>query len=92
MKTKASKNVEDNAGLTGDTPPEQKDNPQPAACDALAVSVAEFCRLTSLSRSTAFKLMRSGEIVSAKLGRRRVVTVASIKELIVRNLGSGPKL
>ncbi len=68
----------------------EEKHPTETKCDALAVSVTEFCRLTSIGRSTAFQLIRTGAVVSAKLGRRRVVTVASIKALIGRNSTRGP--
>ena len=56
----------------------------------LAVPIPEFCALIGCRRTKAFDLIRRCEVVSVKLGRRTVVTVASIEALIERNVRSVP--
>jgi predicted DNA-binding transcriptional regulator AlpA len=56
----------------------------------LAVSIPEFCALVGCKRSLAFDLIRRREVVAVKLGRRTVVTVASIEQMLVRR-SKGPK-
>lgn len=51
----------------------------------LAVSIPEFCALVGCKRSKAYAMIRDGEVVSVKLGRRTVVTVSSIEAMLERN-------
>lgn len=52
----------------------------------ITVSIKKFCKLTGCARSTAFGLIRKGEIQAVRLGRRKtLVTYASIERLIERN-------
>jgi excisionase family DNA binding protein len=44
----------------------------------LAYSVDEACSATSLGRTAVFDLLRRGEIASVKVGRRRLIPVASL--------------
>ena len=49
----------------------------------LAVSVREFCRLSSLGRSTAFKLINEGRLEVIRIGGRTLVLTRSIDELLI---------
>lgn len=44
----------------------------------LAYSVDEACSATSLGRTAVFDLLRRGELTSVKVGRRRLIPVASL--------------
>ena len=45
------------------------------------VSVCEACRLSGLGRTKLYELMASGRVLSTTVGRRRLVSVASIEAL-----------
>ncbi|MBP7136170.1 MAG: helix-turn-helix domain-containing protein [Sphingomonadaceae bacterium] len=52
----------------------------------ITVSIKKFCKLTGVGRSTAFSLIREGEIDAVRIGRRKtLVTYASVEKLIERN-------
>lgn len=48
----------------------------------LAVSITEFCRLTSLGRTTAFQLARDQRIEVRHVGSRTLVLMRSIEKLL----------
>jgi len=48
----------------------------------LLISVDEAARMTSLSKGTAAKLYLSGEWVSIKIGRRRLIVVRDLERWI----------
>jgi excisionase family DNA binding protein len=50
----------------------------------MAVNIPEACRLTGLGRSKLYELMTTGELQSIKVGKRRIVPVASLKEWLAR--------
>lgn len=45
---------------------------------------AEWCALRGFSRTTGWRLVRDGEIVSYKLGKNRYVTEAADRAFIAR--------
>lgn len=53
----------------------QKDN----RLEPLSVDIPEACRLTGLGRSKLYQLLGNGEIASVKVGKRRLITVASLR-------------
>ena len=60
--------------------------PEPAK--PLAVSIPEFCRLTSLGPTTAWKHVRLGKLAVIRVGRRTLVSMASI-EAFLSDAGDG---
>ena len=50
--------------------------------EPIAISVAATCQATSLGRSTVLELLYAGTIRSRRVGARRVVSVASLREFI----------
>lgn len=48
----------------------------------LAVSVADACRLIGIKRTLTFALLRDGVLIRVKVGRRTLVTMASIDRLL----------
>ena len=48
----------------------------------IAISVHEFCRLTSLSRTTAYKLMANDEIQSIRRLGRRLILLSSVQSFL----------
>ena len=53
-----------------------------AKCDPIAVSMAEFCRLTSLGRTTAYALARTNRIETRRVNGRTLVLTRSISALL----------
>jgi phage antirepressor YoqD-like protein len=51
----------------------------------ITVSVADFCRMVGIGRSKAFELIREHQVVPVRIGRKTLVTVASIEHLIERH-------
>lgn len=53
--------------------------------ERVALSVAEAAEATGLSRRTVERLIRSGELSSIRIGRRRLVTLDALTDLLSRN-------
>ena len=49
--------------------------------DILAISVNDTAKALGIGRSTVYALMKTGQLVSIKLGRRTLLTTASVKRL-----------
>jgi excisionase family DNA binding protein len=49
--------------------------------ERLTCSVAEACKAVGLSRSKIYELISGGEVQSITIGRRRLVSVPSLKRL-----------
>ena len=54
----------------------------------LTISIAETGKILSLGRSTIYELIDKGELVAVKFGRRKLVTVDSIKTAIKARTGN----
>jgi excisionase family DNA binding protein len=52
--------------------------------EPLAVDIPEACRLTGLGRSKLYELLSAGDIPSVKIGKRRVVPVASLRQWLAK--------
>lgn len=55
----------------------------------LTISVSEFCRRTGLGRTKCFELLHLGHLERVKVGRRTLITTASIHALISSSLVRG---
>lgn len=60
--------------------PPPKHNPVPRT----ALSVDEFAESTGLSRTTAYQLMRDGQLGFVKVGTRRLIPVAEMESFLAR--------
>ena len=49
--------------------------------EMLLVSIADAAKALSIGRTSVYELIRSGELETRKMGRRRLITAASIKRL-----------
>ena len=49
--------------------------------DILAISVNDTAKALGIGRSTVYALMKTGQLESIKLGRRTLLTTASVKRL-----------
>ena len=54
--------------------------------DKIILSVAEFERRTGLSHSTVAEMIRTGEIGSFKVGRRRLIPMSAVEDWIASKL------
>lgn len=50
--------------------------------ERLAVSVTEACEMIGIGRTKIYELIRDGRLKSVKVGRRTLLSVASIEALI----------
>jgi excisionase family DNA binding protein len=50
--------------------------------EPLTASIAHTGRLTGLSRTTIYKLIQTGRLPTVKIGRRRLVPLTAIKNLL----------
>lgn len=55
---------------------------QTSNLEPLAVSIADSCHISSLGRTSIYDLLNSGKLESVKIGRRRLVKLASLQALI----------
>jgi excisionase family DNA binding protein len=55
-----------------------------AQLEPISVDIPEACRLTGVGRSKLYQLMDAGEIRSVKVGKRRLVPVASLREWLAK--------
>jgi excisionase family DNA binding protein len=54
--------------------------------DPLAYSIADFCRLIGLGRSTVYAMIDSGEIQVAQIGNRKLIPRAEATALLERSI------
>jgi excisionase family DNA binding protein len=50
--------------------------------EVLLVSITEAAKTLNLGRTSVYKLMDKGKLSSRKMGRRRLITTASIRRLV----------
>ena len=60
--------------------------PNPSQPSPIAVRIPEAVKLSGLSRSVLYELIRAGEIEVAKIGRSTLVLVESLHALIAKNV------
>jgi excisionase family DNA binding protein len=53
-----------------------------------AVTVEEAVKLSGIGRTTLYALIGSGQITSAKIGKRRLIPRAELKRVLAENLVS----
>ena len=54
--------------------------------ERLAVSVNEAAELIGLGRDVTYRLVMSGEVPSFKVGTRRLVPIAGLREYVARRM------
>ena len=59
--------------------------------DRLAVTIAEASRMTSLSRGTIRNYAREGRIKVFKVGRRTIVPISTLQNLVRSGIDTGDK-
>lgn len=50
--------------------------------EKLLVSITDAAKALSLGRTSIYELMRSGELETRKMGRRRLITAESLRRLV----------
>ena len=58
----------------------------------ITTPVDAFCVLSGLGRTTVYELMKSGDLESVKIGKRRLVVIDSYRRLIERQRADGMRL
>jgi excisionase family DNA binding protein len=53
--------------------------------ERLAYTVADFCRMIGLGRSTVYAMIAKGEIQTAQIGHRRLIPHAAAVALLERS-------
>lgn len=51
----------------------------------LTIGIDEFCRLSGVGRSTAFKLIKLNLLTRVRIGRRTLLTMESVEALIANS-------
>lgn len=54
--------------------------------EPILITVSDFCRLAGIKKTKAYGLIKNGEVQTAKIGRRTLVTRASLEALIARSI------
>lgn len=63
---------------------------EPGQVEAIFVSTEAACAMMGgIARSKLFELLRTGELASVRLGKRRLISRASIEEWAERMLAEG---
>jgi excisionase family DNA binding protein len=65
--------------------------PEPLRPEPISVRIPEAVRLTGLSRSRLYELMKSGEIEFVKVGSSTLILVGSLRAFIESKRGRFPK-
>jgi hypothetical protein len=60
-----------------------------ALAEPISVKIPEAVRMTGLSRSRIYELMRSGDVEYAKVGSSTLILVESLRRLILGHRTSG---
>jgi excisionase family DNA binding protein len=50
--------------------------------EKLLVSITDAAKALSLGRTSVYELIRAGELETRKMGRRRLITAASLRRLV----------
>jgi len=53
-----------------------------AAVEPLALSVKQFCRLSSLGRTNTYELIRKGKLQAKRIGGRTVIPIDAARRLL----------
>jgi excisionase family DNA binding protein len=56
--------------------------------DIITATIPEFCRVSGLGRSTTYELIDDGQLKSIKVGKRRLIVLASYKQMVVDRLAA----
>lgn len=60
--------------------------------DRVLVTIEEAATALGIGRTMIYQLMKEGELVSAKIGRRSLVTVESVRDYAAKVSGAGSAL
>ena len=57
--------------------------------EVITSTIPHFCRLTGVGRSKTYELLKNGDLASIKIGRRRLVVMASYYQFVERHRDGG---
>ena len=70
------------ASFTNGTEARKKPEPKPVALDAEVVSVGQCCRVFCIGRSKLYELLSDGTVPSFKVGKKRLIPLATARLVI----------
>lgn len=56
--------------------------------EIVTAPISEFCRRSGLGLTKTYELINNGKLRSIRIGRRRLIVMASYHELIAEHLGT----
>jgi excisionase family DNA binding protein len=56
--------------------------------DIITATIPEFCRVSGLGRSTTYELIDEGQLKSIKVGKRRLIVLASYRQMVADRLAA----
>lgn len=62
----------------------------PSPAEPLAYSIGEACRVSSIGRTTLYKLIGDGTLEVRKIGKRTLVLASSLRELVLGEKAKPP--
>ncbi len=57
--------------------------------EPITVTISEFVRLSGIGRSVVYEMLADGRLEGIKLGAKRLIVLASYRELVRRKLAEG---
>ena len=75
-------------GQSGHGPPSRTCPVPSVAVSRLTLSIAEAAELVGISRTTAYELAQSGELPTVRLGRRILVPVNQLADVLGTDVGA----
>ncbi len=55
----------------------------------ITISIAEFCRRTSIGRTKAYQMIARGDVEAFRIDRKTLITVRSVDALVDRLVSRG---
>lgn len=65
--------------------------PEPPAVERVTITVEEAAAMLGISRTSGYEYVRTGELPAIRIGRRLLVPVRAINELLDTASGAAPK-
>jgi hypothetical protein len=81
------KYVKDDVGICGNSAAQPT-----VSIDTITASIAEFVRISGISRSKIYELLGNGEIHSVCIGARRLIIIQSYRDLLERTRVNTPPI
>ncbi len=53
--------------------------------EPITLSIADTCKVLGIGRTTAWRLVNAGDLLTIRIGSRRLVTAESVKRFVERS-------